>query len=170
MVRKKAAGIRARQAAALLAGALVLELLEVRGSAPFYWTPLVLGLTYLLAAVLGGRRGGYWSTACVLVGWGAGVAIVGSAGPSLDTSGVYLAGAGLGALVGAGLARRAFDVDAAGMAATIVLGGLVLALSPQVGRLDQASTYVALLAVIAVINAGLAVAARGRMGGETAAP
>lgn len=167
-MRHKAAGLRGRQAAALLAGALVLELLEVRGSTPLFWTPLALGLTYLLAAIIGGPHGGYWATACVLVGWGAGVAIVGSAGPSLDTSGVYLAGAGLGALVGAGLARRGFDVSAAGMAATIALGGVALALSPHVDRLDQASTYVALLAVVAVINGALGVVARDRTGSTTA--
>jgi hypothetical protein len=34
----------------------------------FYWTPLILGITYLAAAAAGGRRGSYWATACVLVG------------------------------------------------------------------------------------------------------
>ena len=36
-------------------------------------TPLGIGLVYLLAAAVGGRRGGYWATATVLVGWGAAV-------------------------------------------------------------------------------------------------
>ena len=39
----------------------------------FYLTPLGLGLIYLAAAVLGGRRGGYWATTVVLLGWGAAV-------------------------------------------------------------------------------------------------
>jgi len=43
----KPANVRFGQAGAFLLGALALEALIERGSAPFYWTPLIIGLSYL---------------------------------------------------------------------------------------------------------------------------
>ena len=37
---------------------------------PFYWTPLIRGLTYLVAAIVDGPRGWYWATALGLTEWG----------------------------------------------------------------------------------------------------
>jgi len=66
--------LRLRQGFVLLAGAIVFSLVVGSGPDTFYWTPLGIGLVYLAAAVVGGRAGGYWSGALVLVGWGAAVA------------------------------------------------------------------------------------------------
>jgi hypothetical protein len=79
--------------------------------------------------------------------------------PDLDTAGLYLAGAGLGATTGALLARRGFAVDPLGAAATIAVAGLLLALSqpwPDVFR--DARTYAVLVGAVGAANviAGLA--------------
>ena len=148
---------RIAQAVALLAGALVLVAVIHPDDARFFWTPLVLGLAYLAAAAAGGRHGGHWATACVLTGWGAAVGLVGTTRPELDTSGLYLAGAGLGALAGLVLARAGFAVDPMGLAGTIAVAGLILALSTRSpDLLGDARTYAAALAAVALANFALA--------------
>ncbi|MBA2517897.1 MAG: hypothetical protein H0V22_11410, partial [Solirubrobacterales bacterium] len=64
----KAAGVRVNQAVVLLAGAVFLVAVVAPDDRRFYWTPLTIGLTYLGAAIVGGRRGGHWATACALTG------------------------------------------------------------------------------------------------------
>jgi len=88
--------------------------------------PLVIEIAYLAAAAAGGRRGSYWATACVLVGWGLAVVCVGATKPAgIDPAGAYLVGAGLGAVAGTILARRHFDVNPLGLGATAAAVGLV---------------------------------------------
>jgi len=53
MIADTAKSVRIRQALLLLAGALALELLIAQGSLRFYWTPLIIGITYLAAAAAG---------------------------------------------------------------------------------------------------------------------
>jgi len=89
-----------RQGTILLLGGLVIVLVIGASPTGFYWTPLAFGLVYLAGALSGGRRGSYWATAVALVGWGSAVVVVRQLNPDLDTSGLYLAGAGLGATVG----------------------------------------------------------------------
>jgi len=156
---------RITQAVALLAGALVLVIVIHPDAARFFWTPLVLGLSYLAAATAGGRRGGHWATACALTGWGAAVAVAGAARPDLDIAGLYLAGAGLGALAGLLLARAGFAVEPLGLAGAIAVAGLVLALTTQApDLLGDARTYAAALATVALAN--LALAARDLLAGR----
>jgi hypothetical protein len=150
--------VRLQQAVLLLAGALFLVFVVAPEDGRFYWTPLTIGLACLGAAMVGGRDGGHWAAACALTGWGAAVVLVGAANPDLDVSGLYLAGAGLGAVVGVLLQRRGFTVDPLGLAVTITIGGLILALTTQLeGVLDDARTYGAALGVVAVVNIALAV-------------
>ncbi|MGH2968251.1 MAG: hypothetical protein ACRDK0_04180, partial [Solirubrobacteraceae bacterium] len=66
----KAPDIRMNQAVLLLAGAVFLVVVVAPDDARFYWTPLILGVAYLGAAIAGGRDGGHWATACALTGWG----------------------------------------------------------------------------------------------------
>lgn len=153
---EKPARVRALQGAALLAGAVVLAVVLGGGSERFHWTPLVIGLAYLGAAVAGGRDGGHWATACVLCGWGVAAVVVRELEPSLDTAGLYLAGAGAGAAVGIA-SRRA---DPLGAAVTVAAAGVILALAPQVGLLTDARTYAVALAAVAAANLGLAAARR----------
>jgi len=159
MASPKPRAQRIAQGLALAAGAVALELLVARGSAPFYWTPLMIGIAYLAAAVLGGREGGHWATATVLCGWGLAVVWAGSSGPDLDTAGLYLAGAGAGASVGLVLRRAGFEVDALGATVTVAAAGVVLALSPQASALVDARTYAVAVGVVALVNLVLGVQA-----------
>lgn len=158
----KPAEVRVKQAVMLLVGAVVLSAFVAPSDRRFYWTPLVLGLAYLAAAVSGGRRGGHWATACVLVGWGAAVALVGATRPDLDAAGLYLAGAGVGTGAGMLLQRAGVEVNPMGLATTIVAAGLILALAPRASDvLEDARTYAALLGVVAAAN--LVLAGRGAL-------
>jgi len=152
--------LRLRQGIALLVGAIVIALAIGASPTGFYWTPLALGLVYLAAALSGGPQGSYWATAVVLVGWGAAVVLVRQLAPDLDTSGLYLAGAGLGATTGILLSRRGFAVDPLGMTVTIAIGGAVLAVEPRYSSvLGDARFYALPLGVIGLANLLLAVLA-----------
>ena len=155
--RAKPPELRVQQAVLLLAGGLFLMIAVVPEDTRFYWTPLTLALAFLGAAIVGGRHGGHWAIACALTGWGTAVVYAGAVRPDLDTSGLYLAGAGLGVTAGLLLQRAGFDVDALGLAVTVLAAGLVLALTTQAaGVLDDARTYAAALAAVAVTNIALA--------------
>jgi hypothetical protein len=142
--------LRVNRAALLLAGAAFLLVMVAPDDDRFYWTPLVLGLSFLAAAAAGPRTSGPWAPACVLVGWGAAVIFVRLAEPDLDTSGVYLAGAGAGVLAGIELGRRGFASDHVTLASTLVIAGALLAVSTVADVFADARTYAALLGVLAV--------------------
>ena len=149
--------VRVAQAITFLSGALALNVAVAPNDRRFYWTPLVVGLAYLAAAAVGGRRGGHWATACVLVGWGAAVVFAGAARPDLDIAGLYMAGAGLGAVAGLLLRRAGIDADPLGMAVAITAGGLILTFAAQAPSvLEEARTYAALLVLVALVNLALA--------------
>jgi len=163
IVASKPGKVRLRQGLLLLAGGLALELLVAQGSLRFYWTPLILGLAYLAAAAAGGRTGGYWATACVLVGWGLSVVLIGETRPrEVDVSGAYLLGAGAGAAVGALLARAKFEVGQLGLGVTVAAAGLILALSPRAPDvLYDARTYALALGAVGLFNVALGAARPG---------
>jgi len=140
------------QGAALLVGAVLLVLVVGEESSRFYLLPGALGLIYLAAALAGGRRGSYWATALVLLGFGAAVVIVQRTRPELATDGLELLGAGLGALVGAVLARRGVAVDPIGAAATIALLGLLAALRPVVSEVTDLTYYAVLVGLVGLFN------------------
>ena len=155
--------VRLLQALAFGLGALALEALVERGSTAFYWTPLIIGLSYLGAAVAGGRGGGHWPTACVLLGWGAVVAWAGETRPQdVDLAGAYLAGGGAGVLVAGILARRGVRLDVIGLGGAAIGAGLALALAPRVDALVEARTFAIALLVLAIVNVALAMAGGGR--------
>ncbi len=136
------------------------------GASPtgFYWTPLTVGLVYLAGAISGGPKGSYWATAVVLVGWGAAVVVVRQLNPALDTSGLYLAGAGLGATAGIVLARRGFAVDPLGMTMTVVVAGALLAVEQHYSSvLGDARSYAVLLGAVGLVNLLIAAFASGNL-------
>ncbi len=158
MANSKAYDVRIRQGLALLVGAVALELLVGQDVLRFYWTPLVLGLSYLVAAAVGGRAGGHWATACILSGWGVAVVAIGLAqSQHIDVAGAYLFGAGAGASAGSLLPRAGFEVSQLGLAATIVGAGLILALSPRADLLTDAQTYALAIGAVGLFNVGLGV-------------
>lgn len=161
----KPAATRLVQGLVLLTGAAVLGFAVDRPALEFHWTPLVLGATYLMAALAGGRDGGHWSTALPLLGWGLSVAWLGEVRPAdVDVAGTYLAGTGAGLLAAAALARRGVPVTLEGLAATVLLAGLSLALVDRVEALGDATTYAVALAGVGVVNLVLAGLRRDRTG------
>jgi len=161
MVHERSPDERLRQGLVLLAGAIVFILVVGNGPNTFYSTPLGIGLVYLAAAVAGGKQGGYWATAVVLVGWGAAVFYVRNVQPDLDLAGLYLLGAGLGASVGILLARAGFAVDPLGLTGTVVIAGAILAFasrSPEV--IGEARTYALVVGAIGLGNAVAGAVAR----------
>jgi hypothetical protein len=150
--------VRINQAVVLLTGALFLAFVVAPDDDRFYWTPLTVGLAFLSAAIAAGRQSGYWAPACALTGWGAAVVLAGAARPDLDVSGLYLAGAGLGIAGGLLLQQAGYSVNPMGLAVTIAIGGVILALTTQAeGVLDDARVYAAGLGMLAVANVVLAV-------------
>ena len=148
-----------RQIVVFLAGAAALELLVHRGEIRFYWTPLILGLTYLAAAIAGGRDGGHWSGATALTGFGLAVAWVGYFRPQdVDISGVYVAGAGVAMAVGSAAAARGWPISPLSVGVTLAITGVLLALVDRVDEIGDARTYVEFLGVVIagnVLAAGL---------------
>ena len=120
----------------------------------FFWTPLILGVTYGLAATVDGPRGGYWATALGLTGWGLAVVVMGEIRPErIDPAGAYLVGAGLASVAAVALRGRGFHVSEVGLAATITAGGLLLAVSSRApDTLADATTYAVALGLVAVVN------------------
>lgn len=161
MIHDRPPGERLRQGLALLAGSIVFVLVVGTGPQSFYSTPLGIGLVYLAAAVAGGKQGGYWATAVVLVGWGAAVVYVRHVQPDLDLAGLYLAGAGLGATVGVLLSRSGFAVDPLGATATVAIAGVILAVEPRWTEvLGEARTYALIVGAIGLGNAVAGAVAR----------
>lgn len=152
------------QGVLLLAGAVVLELLAGEERIRFYWTPLIIGLIYLAAALAGGRRGGYWATACGLIGWGLAVVLIARGRPhEIDTAGAYLAGAGIGFAAGALLRRAGVAVSDLGLGLTVAAAGAVLALTPRADFLGDATNYAIAVGAVGLANclAGAVLSARG---------
>jgi len=110
-------------------------------------------------AAAGGRRGSYWATACVLMGWGLAVVYVGETKPTdIDPAGAYLVGAGLGAVAGTIVARQHFDVSPLGLGATAAAAGLILAISPRApDLLYDTRTFALVIAAVGLVNLALAV-------------
>lgn len=166
---EKSTEIRIRQIVVFLAGAFALELLVNRGELRFYWTPLILGLTYLTAAAVGGRDGGHWSGGIALTGWGLAVVWAGATRPvDVDIAGVYVVGVGAAFTIGALVAQRGWPVSTVSMGVTLVVAGLALALVDRVSELGDARTYVELLAVVVLGNV-VAIARQGFVKGPAPA-
>lgn len=64
---------RHRSAIALLLGAAAMLGLVQTSQIRFYYTPLIIGLTYLIAAAVAGRRGALWAPGIITSLWGVAV-------------------------------------------------------------------------------------------------
>jgi hypothetical protein len=122
--------LRIRQGVILIIGAIVIALAIGGSHSGFYWTPLSRGSRYKTAVV-----------------------IVRQFSPDLDTAGLYLLGAGVGATVGMVLAGHGFAVSPIGMALTVAVGGLVLSVEPRDSALlGDARFYALLIGVVGAVN------------------
>jgi len=155
---------RVRQGLLLVAGAVALKVLVGGGTLEFFWTPLLLGLAYLAAALAGGRHGSYWATAPVLVGWGGVIVWLNEASPDVSQPAAYAFGMGMGVLLAGAVARTGQRVDLLGAGVTAAIAGLVFMLEPQVEVFGEATTFAEALAVVGLANLVLAAvsARRGR--------
>lgn len=136
----------------VLVGAVVVSLAgDPIGALPFYATPLVLGLTYLAAAVVGGRTATLWAPGLVITAWGTGVVLVFSHTLNADFPSVSVTALGIGATGAALLGRAGFRVGALAVALSVLLAGLTeLVDSVGVGILGHGWFYGALLGVWAL--------------------
>jgi hypothetical protein len=157
---------RARQGAMLVAGGLLLEVLVGRGQLAFWWTPLLIGVAYLAAAVSGGRTGSYWATAAVLVGWGGVVVWLNESRPDVFAPAAHAFGMGLGVLLAAAAARAGRPVDLLGAGLTATAAGLVFMLEPEVDSFGDPTTFAVVLVAVGAFNLVLAAKARGGAGGD----
>lgn len=153
---EKSVAVRVRQAAAFALGAVIYLLWTGVDGERFRWTPFVIGLVYLAAAALGGRRGGHWATACVLTGWGVSVLLFDEVRPGSGEGLFYAAGLLVGAVTAAVLAARGFSAAPAGIIGAVIGAVVFLALEPRVSLLDKTTLYASLLAAVAAVNVGLA--------------
>lgn len=132
-----------------LVGALVVSLAVAPvGPLPFYTTPLILGLTYLAAAVVGGRRATLWAPGLIITAWGGAVVLVFSHTLDADFTAVAVTSLGVGATAAALLGRAGVRVEAIAVALSVLLAGLTeLVASLGVTVLGQGWFYGALLGV-----------------------
>lgn len=161
---RSAGAERRKRGGVLLAGAVVLAVLlaGVDGSQlvdtgldagplplPFYWLPLLTGLTYLGAAAVGGKRGALWAPGLVVTGWGVGVLLTlsGRVDGELFTA-LSIVGLGVGAVAVALLGRAGFAVGELGIALSVLLAGVFFLLTqrgPVATELGETLPYVVLL-------------------------
>lgn len=151
---------RVRQGLALIVGGVVLEVLVGSGELEFWWTPLLIGLAYLAAALTGGRNGSYWATAPVLVGWGAVVVWLNQSRPDVFAPAAHAFGMGLGVLLAAGAARAGQRVDLLGAGLTATAAGLLFMLEREVDAFGDPTTFAVALAIVGAVNLALAMKAR----------
>ncbi len=152
----KSPWLRLRHGAIFLGGALIYPLL-VYGPVDFDWTPAILGFVYLLAALAGGRDGGFWPTACVLCGWGLAVLLVREASLEVPEAAATLAGAGAGVVAAGLLARSGFDVDFLGTGAVALVAGILYSLQGHVSVILEPGLYAITLGLVGAFNVLLAV-------------
>lgn len=139
---------RVRRGAPLVAGAVVILLfLQPIGSLPLKgWVPILSGLTFVAAGLLGGRRGRLVGPGIVLAAWG--VAPL-STNYGTDFPGMFYLCLGTGLLLAAFLSERGWrSITPMSLAIPVLFIGGVMFLAP---RVDSALTTV--LAVIFVAYA-----------------
>lgn len=141
---------RRLQGAVLLAGAVVFYLLLDRADIGFHWTPFVLGAIYLVAAVIGGPRGSYWSTAVVLTIFGLGPIARFEYAADFSAASLYVVALGLAVLVAGQLAERGFAITTTAVGATILALGVVFAEQTHLEVVTEPLLYSGLLAAVGI--------------------
>ena len=125
---------RLRRAGPLFVGAaLILLLLEPIGGLPLKgWVPILIGLSYVAAGLLSGRRGVLLGPGIVLAAWG--VAPM-STNYGTDFPGMFYLCLGTGLLIAALLAQRGWHrITPMSLAIPVLFIGGIMALAPQVGQ------------------------------------
>jgi len=116
----------AARGAVLLAGAAVLLLLVEGRGVRFFWVPLLLGVTYLLAAAAGRSTGPLWAPGWVLVVVGLTEALwfrAGRPADSFELTQLTLLAAGTGALLAVAMTAIGVRVSAMSLALAVMITG-----------------------------------------------
>lgn len=144
---------RRARGAALIAGAVLIAVLVEGGILPFYWFPVLTGLTYLAAAAVSRSRGTLWGPGLVITSVGVGAALWLGDGRSPDSF-LFLALAvmalGLGCVLAAALGQfRGLSISAMSVGLPVLLFGVFALLEQQMVApfAGQSWAYVALLVV-----------------------
>lgn len=135
---------RARRAGPLFVGAaLVLLLVQPVGPLPTKgWIPLILGLSYLASAALGGRRAALWSTGIIVPVWGLAPMLTNY---GIDANGQFYLILGAGLLLAALAGDRGIAVTRTSMALPVLGIGVVMFIAPFVGTWLTTGLAVALV-------------------------
>lgn len=137
---------RQRSAAVLLVGALLTVALVQGGVLSFYWTPTVVGLSYLAAAAAAGLGGALWAPGLITTCWGITVLLgVHEVVPGDKRS--YLIAGAVG-IVLALLLRRTLGMAAGYLGMVVSLAAIAVYDNPQVPAwVFSGTTFAVLLAV-----------------------
>jgi uncharacterized protein YhhL (DUF1145 family) len=146
------ASARRARGLALIAGAVLIVALIETETIPFYWFPVLTGLTYLAAAAAGRSRGTLWAPGFVITAVGLGAALWlrdGRPADSFQFLALAVMALGLGGVLAALLAQlRGFSVSAMSVSLSVLLFGVFALLEQQAVEpiAGQSWVYAALLA------------------------
>ncbi|MEJ7744333.1 MAG: hypothetical protein WKF73_18415 [Nocardioidaceae bacterium] len=123
----------ARGVLLLIGGLVVILVVEPVGPKMLYWMPLIIGLTYLVSSIAGGRSGGLWVPGLMVTAWGVATTTVLSGTIRADFTATTILAIGIGAILATQLPRFGIPCNALAIAVIIFLiGGLEL-LEAQAG-------------------------------------
>lgn len=118
----------------------------------FHWLPLVLGVTYLVAAFAGGRKGSYWSTAIPLTAFGLGSVAVFEYELDVSLAATETTLVGAGVLLCGLLAERGWSIRQAAVGATVLATGAIYALQPHVELVERPVAYAVALGLVGLVR------------------
>lgn len=136
--------VRARMAVPLIVGAaLILLLLQPVGSLPLRgWVPIIIGLSYVAAGLLSGRRGQLVAPGLIVAAWGLAPM---SVNYGYEFNGMFYLTLGTGLLLAALLAERGWHIPPMSLAIPVLFIGGTMAIAPLVS--DGLTTVLAVLLV-----------------------
>ena len=116
---------RRRSGAVLLAGALLVSFVVAPGgTAKLYWMPIILGVSYLSAAAVGGKGSPHWAVGLILSSWGLAVLLLLRGTWTTDFAGTAVMAIGVGLVLAALLPRVGIAVSPALLALPVLLIGV----------------------------------------------
>jgi hypothetical protein len=142
---------RARGIALIVGAVLILALIETE-TIPFYWFPVLTGLTYLAAAAASRSRGTLWAPGFIITTVGLAAALWlrdGQMADSFQFLALAVMALGLGGVLAGLLAQaRGFSISAMSVSLSVLLFGVFALLEQQAVKFiaGESWVYVALLA------------------------
>lgn len=138
---------------ALIVGAVLIVALVEGGVLPYYWFPVLTGLTYLAAAAISRSKGTLWAPGFIITSVGFSAALWlrdGNAADSFQLLALAVMALGLGGVIAALLGQAmGWSISAMSVSLSVLLFGVFALLEQQAVKPFAGSTYVyaALLAI-----------------------